>query len=525
MARRGASTVALLCVCGALVDGQLHISHAPPELLSRLEGLGLPGVQPSGAGILLTGRTAAVGSPFYGDRRVGQLILTDFIAGVCSPATAASDSGSVSSKQHWVAAIRAQDASRSCHSVAQVVRTLQGTRPRGASAVLFLDDGIALNRAFPELEPFNDSAADVVIPTLWLPDTVGGPIYDSLLTTALPSTWGELRWGLSHPLDVVPVDLWTNLADPAANWIAWELASAMRHFRHLTRLTGRWALELTNSSLPVDAGGGRCVTASGLGIGDAGLSCCFPEPLPTMPATPLGPVFEGPAKFREVARQKCLRQLAAPDVQWEYLDRMYTTCGATASDDAELERCSLSQVSALVSDAGAIARCSEDEYGQLIQEEVRTPSPSRGNAPVVLRIAGWVYSGPLDPGRVMEAICDHLAAGGQGPPLCGGAWHWREPRWFVTPVPVWPAGIAAVVAACVAPCVLPLLALALRRRAGRYFSGYAPVDNSALVPSSSMPSGPENSTTTMLTAPPLRSRRGCETELPCSSGAGAASYA
>merc|ERR1719265_3001141 len=132
--------------------------------------------------------------------------------------------------------------------------------------------------------------------------------------------------------------MWVNLADPTANGIAWELASAMRHLRHMTELTARWALHLQNpSSSEFEAR--RCMQMPSPELElqpGVDVPICFPRAVVPLPSALGGTVFESPGMFRELARQKCFRQVASVIVQWEYIDRVYTMCGASAASDVEL---------------------------------------------------------------------------------------------------------------------------------------------------------------------------------------------
>jgi len=209
--------------------------------------------------------------------------------------------------------------------------------------------------------------------------------------------------------------------------------------------------------------------------------------------------WTGLAAFREIARQKCLQRQVASEVQWEYLERLFAHClggsggeasvfsvagdAVSSTTSLEDERCSAKQMEALGVNASKVLACSRASLARLLLEEAATPQPGVGNADTVaVRIAGWRYGGPLEPDLIVESICASLDP---GPPACGGPWRWREPRWFVQPVPLWPTGVVAMLVSAVAPVLLPwacrLGADRLRRcrcssRAQRHAGGGAAAD-------------------------------------------------
>jgi len=154
-------------------------------------------------------------------------------------------------------------------------------------------------------------------------------------------------------------------------------------------------------------------------------------------------------------------------VQWEYLERFYARCGgsggaATGATDADAERCSIEQMRALGVEPDGVLNCSRVRFSRMLWEEVETPQPGFG-APVALRIAGWAYGGPLDTDLVLRAVCAALASPSVSrlaemsfvSAACGERWHWQDPGWFASTVPLWPHGALALAAALAVAAAAP----------------------------------------------------------------------
>jgi len=115
---------------------------------------------------------------------------------------------------------------------------------------------------------------------------------------------------------------------------------------------------------------------------------------------------------------------------WEYSVGLYSECPVRASwtrPDARFgEACSLALMKRLGIKIEPILECVQAQSVRLLDREMNNIAWS----PQAVRINGWRYSGPLDPGMVLKAICSGYAL---RPPECDKLlsnqfyrFHWRD---------------------------------------------------------------------------------------------------
>ncbi|CAE8667829.1 unnamed protein product, partial [Polarella glacialis] len=451
------------------------VTTGPPALLAKLaqatsaaESLYAPG------GVVLDGETSVLGWPRHGDGCVGQLGLVE-LSGDAGRCEVASVMGSIVRGSPWIAVLPARQTGQSsaCRSLAELTRQLQSIAPLSPCGAVFVQDP-AVEQRLPEIDPGRDDLAVAAIPSLKLEGNgTGGELVDMLYEAVAAGglaggVAGELRWGLTTAAALkdgtTPVEFWASPLDSGALSLLQQLATSLRPLRRLLRPVARWHLRL-EQNMPHSFRSAACVATgeiSNLTAQVGGVLCMPSGDAEHQEAYIL-------AQLQEIGRQKCLRERHAdsPEALWEYIERVLVRCGSVEASG--LESCSGEQLQALDLNEEAVLRCSRERLAELLREEIERPGPGVGGnvgmeSSLEVRIGGWAYGGAMEAELLFAAICSVAsrppAAGGAA--ACGDVWHWRDPRWFVYRVSMWPQGFLVLAASFMAPMLSPLLWAALK---------------------------------------------------------------